>query len=150
MALFQSEWATRQQNTATAECAGEEVAQLFEFAMPATALAVGDIIELGILPAYNSTSDAILICDAVGASFAFDVGIMSGEVGDKTSVRTSGAELFAAAPTGAAGGVLRTTLPSAFTIQSEERDRSIGVKVTAAATAQAAGAKVRLMLKYRA
>lgn len=150
MALFQSEWATRQRNTATADCAGEEVAQLFEFAVPAAALAAGDIIELGILPAYNSASDAILVCDAVGASLAFDVGIMSGEVGDKVSVRTCGAELFAAAPTGAAGGVLRTTLPSAFTIASEERDRSVGVKITAPTGAQVAGAKIRLMLKYRA
>lgn len=151
MALIQSGWATRQRNTANSGCAGVEIAQEFVYTTEAgKTLAAGDIIELGVLPATNAISDAILVCDAVGASFAFDVGIMSGEVGDKDSVRTSGAEIFAAAPTGAAGGVLRTTLASAFTIAPADKDRAVGVKVTAPATAQATGAKIRLILKYRA
>lgn len=154
MALIQSGWATRQRNTVTADCAGEEVAQLFEIALPAAALVANDIIELGILPAYNSISDAILVCDDLDTggspALAFDVGIMSGEVGDKDSVRTCGAEIFAASNVGQAGGVARTTLASAFTIAATDKDRSIGVKITTAAATQAVGAKLRLMLKYRA
>lgn len=154
MALIQSGWVTRQRNTVTADCAGEEVAQLFEIALPAAALVANDIIELGVLPAYNSISDAILVCDDLDTggspALAFDVGIMSGEVGDKDSVRTCGAEIFAASNVGQAGGVARTTLASAFTIAATDKDRSIGVKITTAAATQAVGAKLRLMLKYRA
>jgi hypothetical protein len=154
MALIQSGWATRQRNTVSADCAGEEVAQLFEIALPAAALVANDIIELGVLPAYNSISDAILVCDDLDTggspALAFDVGIMSGEVGDKDSVRTCGAEIFAASNVGQAGGVARTTLASAFTIAATDKDRSVGVKITTAAATQAVGAKLRLMLKYRA
>lgn len=155
MALYQSGWATRQQNTVSGDCAGEEIAQLFEFTLTSTALEADDIIELGILPAYNSVSDAILVSDDLDTNasptLVFDVGVMSGEVGDKGSVRTCGAELFSAATVGQAGGVARTTLATAFTIAAVEKDRSIGVKITtAAATQAAAGKKLRLILKYRA
>ena len=154
MAMIQSGWATRQFNTASAGCAGVEVAQMFEIALPATALAANDIIELGVLPAYNTVTDAILVSadlDSGGsAAIAFDVGVMSGEVGDKVSVRTCGAELFAASNVGQAGGVARTTLASAFTIAPTDKDRSIGVKITTAAATQVAGAKLRLLLKYAA
>lgn len=154
MAMIQSKWATRQHNTVAADCAGEEVAQLFEIALPASALLANDIIELGVLPAHNSVTDAILVCDDLDtggtAALAFDVGIMSGEVGDKDSVRTCGNEIFAASNIGQAGGVARTTLASAFTIAPVDKDRSVGVKITTAAATQAAGAKLRLLLKYAA
>lgn len=154
MALIQSDWATRTRNTATAGCAGVEVAQMFEVKLPAAALVANDIIELGILPAYNTITDAILVCDDLdtggSAALAFDVGIMSGEVGDKDSVRTCGAEVFAASNVGQAGGVARATLASAFTIATADKDRSVGVKITTAAATQAAGAKLRLLLKYAA
>lgn len=127
---------------------------MFEIALPAAPLAVGDIIELGILPAYNTITDATLVADDLdtggSATMAFDVGVMSGDVGDKVSVRTSGAQLFAASNVGQAGGVARTTLATAFTIAATDKDRSIGVKITAAAATQAAGAKLRLLLKYAA
>lgn len=154
MTILQSPWATRQRNTCAADCAGEEVAQMFEFTLPATALAAGDIIELGVLPANNAPSDAILVSDDLDSggapAIAFDVGIMSGVVGDKDSVRTCGNELFAASNVGQAGGVARATAASAFTIAATDNDRSIGVKITTAAQAQIAGAKLRLLLKYRA
>lgn len=153
MALHQSGWATRQRNTAVADCAGEEIAQLFEFTVPGTtALPLGDIIELGVLPAFNEISDAILIADDMdtGTTLTLDVGIMSGEVGDKDNARTCGAEIFAASNVGQSGGVARTSLASAFTIAATDKDRSVGVKIAAAATAHPAGAKLRLLLKYRA
>ena len=149
MALFQTGWSTRQLNTATADCAGEEVAQEFEHTFTAVALAAGDIVELGILPAYNKISDAILAADAVGAGITFDIGIMSGEVGDPDAARTCDASIFAASNVAAAGGVARVTLATAFTIASKEFDRSVGLKIVAPG-AQAAGTKVRLILKYRA
>lgn len=154
MALYQSKWATRQRITPNSGCAGAEVAQLFEYTLSAAeALAANDIIELAVLPAGNVVTDAILVCDDLdtsgSATLAFDVGLMSGEVGD-TGARTCGAELFAASTLGQAGGVARATLASAFTIAPSDKDRSIGVKVKAAPATQANGAKLRLLLKYAA
>lgn len=155
MAIYQSGWATRQRNTANSGCAGAEIAQMFEFELPSAALLVNDIIEIGVLPANNAISDAILISDDLDTdaapAIAFDVGLMSGEVGDKVSVRTCGAEVFAASNVGQAGGVARATLATAFTTAASDKDRSVGVKITTAAVAQAAaGTKLRLLLKYRA
>lgn len=153
MTILQSPWATGQRTTPYGDCAGDEVSELFAFALPAAALAVGDIIELGVLPAFHAPSDAILVCedlDSGGApALAFDVGIMSGDVGDKVTARTCGSELFAASNVGQAGGVARATQVSAFTIAPTDNHRSIGVKITTAAATQVAGAKLRLMLKYR-
>lgn len=149
MALLQSFWATGQRMTPVGACAGDEVAQLFEYALPA-ALAAGDIIELAMLPAFNSPTDAVLVCDELdtGAVLAFDVGIMSGEVGDKDSVRTCGAELFSAQASGDGTAVARATAVTAFTIASTDNHRSIGVKITTAPGAIVKGAKLRLLLKY--
>ncbi|CAB3972334.1 MULTISPECIES: hypothetical protein [Burkholderia] len=153
MTILQSLWATQQRTTPYGDCAGDQVCERFEYALPAAGLQVGDIIELGVLPADHSVSDAVLVADKLdtgGApALAFDVGIMSGDVGDKVSARTCGAELFSASNVGQAGGVARTTLASAFTIAPVGNHRSIGVKITAAAQTQAAGFKLRLMLTYR-
>ncbi|MGX0136346.1 hypothetical protein [Cupriavidus metallidurans] len=153
MPILQSPWATGQRTIPVGDCSADQTAQLFEFALPVAGLAVGDIIELAVLPANNSPVDCILIAEKLdngGApAIAFDVGLMSGDVGDKVSARTCGAELYAAANVGQAGGIARPTLASAFTIDPADKDRSIGVKITAAAQAQAAGKKVRLMLQYR-
>jgi len=154
MAILQSLWATGQRMTPIGDCAGDNVSQVFEFALPATALQVGDIIELGPLLADNTVRDAIIISDDLDSGGApailFDVGVMSGEVGDALSARTCGNELFAASNIGQAGGVVRASAPSAFTIAPNSNHRSIGAKVTAAAQTQVANAKLRLLLTYAA
>ncbi|SEH89706.1 hypothetical protein [Paraburkholderia hospita] len=154
MTILQSLWATGQRMTPIGDCAGDVVSQVFEFVLPATALQVGDIIELGPLLADNSVRDAILISDDLDSggapAIAFDVGIMSGEVGDAVSARTCGNELFAASNVGQAGGVVRASAVSAFTIASTSNHRSIGAKVTTAPQTQVAGAKLRLLLTYAA
>lgn len=154
MALYQSKWATRQRNTPNSGCAGAEVAQLFEYTLSAAeALAANDIIELAVLPAGNVVTDAILVCDDLDTNgtptLSFSVGVMSGEVGD-TGARTCGAELFSASTIGRTGGVERASLASAFTLTPADKDRSIGVLITAAPATQAKGAKLRLLLKYAA
>jgi hypothetical protein len=145
MSLLQSLWATGQRNTPYGDCAGDEVVQVFEFTMPATAPAANDIIELAVLPATHTVTDAILVSEALD-TLAVDIGIMSGEVGDKDSPRTCGAELFAAQAVD--GTVVRTELVSAFTIPPTDNHRSIGAKVTTAPGAAVAGKKLRLLLKY--
>lgn len=153
MALYQSKWATRQRNTPNSGCAGAEVAQLFEYTLSAPALAASDIIELAVLPAGNVVTDAILVCDDLDTNatptLSLSVGVMSGEVGD-TGARTCGAELFSASTIGRTGGVERSSLASAFTLTPSDKDRSIGVLITAAPATQANGAKLRLLMKYAA
>ena len=147
MALIQSGWATRQRNTPTSGCAGSEVAQLFEYVFKGgVALAPGDIIELAVLPAYNSISKAYLIGD--NATLAGDIGLMSGEVGEVNPARTVGVELFAATAATAAAAK-QTLATTALTIAPTDKDRAIGFKVTTGAT-PTAGQKVALLLKYRA
>jgi hypothetical protein len=146
MSLLQSLWATGQRNTPNGDCAGDEVSQVFEFTMPATALAAGDIIELAVLPATHTPTDAILVSEALD-TLAVDIGIMSGEVGDKDPARTCGKEIFAAQAVDGTAAV-RTELVSAFTIQPTDNHRSIGAKVTTAPGASIAGKKLRLLLKY--
>lgn len=158
MSLIQSLWATNQRNTPNGDCRADEVVQVFEYALTATALAVGDIVELAVLPANHSVCDAILLCDDLDTNGApaikLDVGIMSGTVGAKLnadgSARTCGAELFSADTSAQSGAVSRMTLQSGFLINAADTDRSIGVKInTAAATQAAAGNKIRLMVCYR-
>jgi len=157
--LYQSAWAKSQRTTPTSGCGADELAQLFEYTLTATALGVGDIIELGVLPANNAPCDAILVCDDLDTNgtptIVMDVGIMNGDVGalldSAGSFRTCGAELFSASVAAKTGVTERASLLAAFTIAPSDKDRSIGVKITtAAATQAAAGQKVRLMLKYRA
>jgi hypothetical protein len=151
MAFYQSLWATSQRNTPSSGCAGVEVVEAFEFEIPTTALAVGDIIELAILPANNTIRDAILACDVIDTGVAaFDIGIMSGDVGDKDNPRTSGTELFAAQVVNTATAVVRAQNVSAFTIEASPTDRSIGVKITTAPGTQVPGKMLRLLLKYAA
>jgi hypothetical protein len=151
MAIYQSGWATRQRNTPNAGCAGVVVAQVFEYTLTDDVLAQGDIIELGVLPAGNTVVGAKLICDQLdtGGNIVFDVGIMSGQVGEDDPARTCGDEIFSGADVGQAGGVVDADAETAFLINAVGVDRSVGVVITTAAASQAtAGAKLRLLLQY--
>lgn len=138
---IQSEWVLGRKQTPTSREAGGVVAQRFEATIDAD-LDVGDIVELAVLPAYHTVVDAILDTEALGTGVNVDVGIMSGAVGDPDGTRTCGDELFSAEDASAAA-VVRASESSAFTIAPADRDRSIGVKVSAAVTA---GKKIGLTL----
>lgn len=131
MALKQSSWAKGLLQAPTSREGGGVVAEKYKFTV-AENLAAGDIIELGILPAFHQVVEAILIVDEAGTA-TYDVGIMSGAVGAATnsdgSARTSGNELFAGA---ADASVTRATKPDGFRIAPVEADRSIGVKLVGA------------------
>ena len=139
--VIQSDWALGRKQAPTSREAGGVVAQRFEATIDAD-LDVGDIVELAVLPAYHTVVDAILDTEALGTSVSVDVGIMSGAVGDPDGTRTCGDELFSAEDASAAA-VVRARASSAFTIAPADRDRSIGVKVSAAVTA---GKKIALTL----
>ena len=83
---------------------------------------------------------------------ALDVGILSGTPGDTISARTMSNEFFAADTTARTGGVSRMTKSTGLRIVPTGSDRSIGVKITAAAATQASTTtgKFRLIVEMQA
>lgn len=146
MALLQGPVAKGNTAVAYPSAAGETVTNRFEMTIPATGAgsAVGDILEIGVLPPNCRVVEMAIDNDGGigGAAFACDVGIMSGEVGallnPNASARTVGNEYFSAQSCSvvAAPGTLVTqmTLSSGFRVAPSSKERSIGLKITARTT----------------
>lgn len=129
MAIVKSEWGALRKVAPVSCEAGTVKAERYTYTVAAgTTLADGDIIELGILPAYHTVVDAILVLDEAGTA-TYDVGIMSGTVGSPDQARTSGNEFFAGA---ADAAVTRMTKAAGFRVTPVEADRSVGLKVVGA------------------
>lgn len=143
--IRQSDFIKRIQPTVSSGEAGNVIVNDYFYDLPTAQNVTGDIIDMGVLPAYMTVSDVVLVCDDIdsGAGAVLDVGIMSGSPGDTNTDRTCGAEIFSGATTGQAGGVARPTLASAFKILATEADRSIGVKI-ATQSATAVAGRIRL------
>lgn len=143
MTIRASQFATNQLPTITADCAGDTIVNDYFYDIPAAQVVLNDIVDLGILPAYHTVSDAILVTDDIDTNgaptIALDVGLMSGTPGDTVSARTCGNELFAADTTARTGGATRMSAKTGFLVLATETDRSIGVKIQAAAATAAAG-----------
>ncbi|QRG06102.1 hypothetical protein EZH22_24430 [Xanthobacter dioxanivorans] len=141
MAVFNSKYATREYPVPYPDGSAEVIAVRFAYTVPAT-IALNDIIEIAVLPAYCRVVDMILDADDLDTggspAIVLDVGIMSGAVGDG-GTRTIGAEFFSGATTAQAGGVVRPTLKTAFRVAPTSDHRSIGVKIATAAATAAAG-----------
>lgn len=132
--------------TVSGACAGDVVVNDYFYDLPAAQNLTGDIIDLGILPAYHTVSDMILFADDLDTgtpAMTLDVGLMSGTPGDTTNTRTCGAEFYSASTSAQASTVARPTLKTAFNQIPTEADRSIGVKVLLQAATAAAG-RIRL------
>jgi hypothetical protein len=141
MAIYQSDWIKGIKQEPVCGAAGNVVNERFVITVEAGA---ADVIELGVLPAYATVTDAILINGAAGGTVTANVGIMSGEKGAPDDTRTVGTELFSAQSV-AAAGVNRTTRATAFQIAPSNTDRSIGVKLSGTASE----ATYELVLSYR-
>lgn len=150
MAIIQSDFAKGNKPTPYPSQAGVVVAQRFYMTVPANA-ALNDILELGILPAGCRPVDATLDADDLDTNgsplIALDVGIMSGKVGSTDGGRTCGSELLAASQIARTGGSARLATAAAFRITATDEERSIGVKIQAAAATGAAGV-IGLTLYY--
>lgn len=150
MPNFASTFSTHVSNTNNADNTGSVVVNHFYIDVTAAQLAAGNIFDIGILPAGHTVVDALLAPDDLDTNgtpaVTLDVGVMSGFIGDITSVRTSGAEIFAASNAAQTGAIARPTLRSAFTIPAAATNRSIGVKVVTAPATAAAG-RIRLTLQ---
>lgn len=148
MAVHNSKYATGEIPLPYPKCAGEVVAYRFSYTVPTT-IAEGDIIELAVLPAFCRPVDAIFDSadlDSGSPAIVWDIGVMSGAVGDGGS-RTCGDELFDGITTSQAGGVVRPTLQKAFQISPTSDHRSIGAKLVTDAATAAAG-EIGLTLYY--
>lgn len=140
MTLYQSQYAKGVISAPYPAFAGAVVAHRFSHTITA-ALAAGDIIELA--PLFNGVRviDMILDSDDLdsGAAMLIDIGIMSGNWQANDGARTCGAEFFSASNLPQAGGVVRPTLKTAFRTAPIGADRSIGIKINAAAAGFLAG-----------
>lgn len=147
MALIQSPWALGMLLPARPQTAFSTHSQLYIVDVPAAGFASGDILELAILPPYARIVDAKLVTVGSLGAATVDVGLMSGVTGDLTnpdgSARTVGAELFAAAALTAE--VTQLAKSAALLVDPTQKDRSIGVKFSAAVAA-GAGKKIGLQL----
>ncbi len=147
MATRASQFATNVLPTRTISGAGNVFVNDFFIDLTAAQVVLNDVIDLGVLPGYHTITDAILYTDDLDTNgsptIALDVGIMSGTPGDTVNARTIGNELFAADTTARTGGVARMSKAAGFNIKPTETDRSIGVKIQAAAATAAAG-RIRL------
>lgn len=114
-----------------------------------TALANGDIIDLGPIPAGLEIVDVVAIFDDHDAhaspTVTMSVGILNS---GKTALNSTG---FIVDSTAAqTGGVARATTTTAYLLAAGTAERSLGVIVTAAvATAAAVGKKICVLLSVR-
>ncbi len=154
MATYVLKWADAggNGNVINPDCAGDlvvnrYVADLASAPLKGVTLAAGDIIDCGIIPAYTSVLDVIIDADDLDtgtAALTFDVGTITGTPGDAVSARTCGAEFFSASTIAQAGGVARMTLKTGLRVAPVAYDRSIGIKIVAAADAQATSGVIGL------
>ena len=133
----------------TGSAAGEVIVQHFFIDLVPADFVAGAVFDVGILPAYHTVVNMVIVSDDLDTNAAplltFDVGLLDGVPGDDVNVRNIGAEFFSndsAAQSGATGDHLGET--TGFTIKPTDKDRSIGVKIEAAAATAAAG-RLRLL-----
>lgn len=120
---------------------------MFEFTTGATALAAGDIIEMGPLDPDVKPVDVTLITDDIdtGAGVTLTVGILNAAGTDIDAAATS--TWIAASAVGQTGGVARATTANCYLSGRVAAVRKIGVKVVAAPAGSAgAGKKIAVLL----
>jgi hypothetical protein len=154
MALRQSKQVNARVSPLSMIDGSSAVALVFEYVCTTLALmALNDIIEMGALPAGAIVvAPPLLVCDDIdtGTTLTLTVGLMSGQylaaLDDAGAARTCGAEFFSASTIGQAGGIATSAVVAGLQLTPSSSDRSIGVKIAAAATGVTAGAKIRLIV----
>lgn len=160
MAIYVLKWADPGGNGSVAypDCSGDIVQNRYELDLASTplkgvTLAVGDIIDFGIIPAMSIVTDLIIDSDdldsGVTPTLAYDVGVISGTPGQTTGTRTVGTEFFAASTASQAAGVVRMSKNTGFRVAPVGSDVSIGIKITAAAATLPVVGKMALILDVK-
>ena len=144
MALLKSLYAQGRLPTPISQ-GSDLVALPFECAIPATGdgTALNDIIEMGVLPAGHVPVDVIYSStdlDTGGPTIALSFGVLNAGKTDISTDAADGGAAWATALTIAQGGTLaRQTANVLNSVAPSAAPRSLGYKVTTAATTKAAG-----------
>lgn len=154
MTIYKSDMASGRKSTVYPFQANAPTQVAVNFNVPPEGLKVGDIVEMTLLPAGCTVVDAVLAVDKSDSNAAqtlsLDVGVMSGEWQDSNPARSCGSELFDNDTTARSGGTTRMSLVSGFRLQKQPVNRSIGIKVEAAAATLVPGAVWTLVLTISA
>jgi hypothetical protein len=117
-----------------------------------TGLALNDVVEMAPYPAGTMLIDMTLAVEDSDSNgtplIGLDVGLMTLTWLDPTTTRTCGAELLSASTIARTGGMAQLALPGQLLAAPSTADRSIGIKVQAAAATLTVGAKWRLFLTF--
>lgn len=140
MANFQSKQVAQRVPALTPTEASCLVAVVAEY-VTKTGDAIGDIVEMGAIPAGTVVVDLIVNNGALGASATLDAGILSGDYGD-AGTRTMGNEFFAA-KAAATAGLIRMD-KNTGSLATSASDKSWGIKFLGANPA--AGQTIRATL----
>lgn len=140
MANYQSKQVAQRVPALTPTEASCPVAVVAEY-VTKTGDAIGDIVEMGAIPAGTVVVDLIVNNGALGASATLDAGILSGSYGD-SGTRTMGNEFFAA-KAAATAGLIRMDKNTGG-IATNASDKSWGIKFLGANPA--AGQTIRATL----
>lgn len=145
MSLFVADYPSGRKPSPESGCAGVVVSQLAAYAFPAAA-AVGDIIEIGVLPSAHRIIGLRLVASAAAAGAVAQVGLMSGEPGntDDTTRALAADDLVKIAGEAAAPGDNEAT-DFALLLPASDDYRSIALKVGTAVAANAGSVLLQIL-----
>lgn len=146
MSIFRSLWAKFKRTAAMSYAAGV-VAQTDFYYELTDNLGIGDVVDLGILPAGYRIVDAHLFAEGDLSGKTVTVGFLTGTPGDTLGVRNLTGDLFSAQALDAGVAITRLNKAPVLVAAPATADQSIGLQFSAA-VAPAAGKKVHLRLFY--
>jgi len=161
MALRKSSQAAKRAPAVGALVAAMGLTVIAEHTIVAGQFALNDVIEMLAIPAGHAVTGLKIVTDRIDSNgaptLALDIGVMTGEWlqntvdNDGTTARTVGTEYGSALTTvgrAAGGSVVTLDTVAGLQLAASNKDRSLGIKVQAAAATLVAGAKIRLIAHF--
>lgn len=159
MALRKSTQSNNRAAAVGGDSAADSVVAVAEHVVVAGAFALNDVVEMLAIPAGHVPTSLKVVSDQIDSNGAptltLTFGVMTGEwlqatVGnDGVTARTVGTEFGNALTTvGRAASVVNLDTVTGLQLAASNVDRSLGIKVSAAAATLVAGAKIRLIAHF--
>ena len=146
MATKQNKTFLRTVNAPLGAMAGQIIVAHFPFSLT-DGLPNGDVLEVGLLPAGHKLHTAILSTTGIAATATVDCGFLSGTAGDLENTRTLGTEIAAASTKNT---VVPVTANALVALAVSNKDRGLGIKLSAAEAAGAGKSGYLIVEYYRA
>ncbi|XVJ69942.1 MAG: hypothetical protein HEQ39_09985 [Rhizobacter sp.] len=124
MANFKAKQVAALRQAPSADATNRAITVVGEY-LTKTGDVIGDIVEMGAIPAGTVPVDVVVDNGPLGASATLDVGILSGDYLD-SGTRTMGSEFIAAGAAATAGVLRRNKVVSGIAVQLT--DKSWGIK----------------------